>query len=446
MPFHKPDAMVPGAEQVTGFAMGDEVVSGKVALTDYNYLTPSTSMAAEKAGALDRDLELYDYPGMYDDSGAGKQVARLRLEEAGAARRQGSGQGTCPRFCAGHWFTLEGHGRDDFNGEKLMLTRVRHRIEKSGQDLEAGALAAACSYENSFDCMPRETPFRPPRIVPRPVVRGPQTAVVVGPSGEEIYTDKHGRVKVQFHWDRLGSGDDKSSCWVRVAQAWAGAGFGAQLIPRVGMEVVVEFLEGDPDRPLVTGCVHHAQNLPPLKLPDQKTRSTLRSRSSPGGDGFNQITLEDRAGKELVYLHAQRDLQEEVLRNQSTDVGQDQTLKVGQDRTVTVDRHEQVTVKGDQKVDVKGAGTVTVGKDLTVTVKGQQTEETGKDLKVTVKGGHTEETTKAYGLKAKTVTLEAADSIEIKCGGASIKLTSSGEIDVTGSGVVKIGGRFIKLN
>jgi len=428
--FHKPDAMVPNEEQVSGFHLGEEVTSGKVTLSDYNFETPSTDLSVDKTGELDRDLELYDYPGVFEARGPGRDMARLRMEEAAAGRRRGGGQSNCPRLTPGHVFSLSGHERSDFNNTRMLVTRVAHLVEKSGQDMEGGALGASCSYDNSFSCMPRSVPYRPPRLVPRPHVRGPQTAVVVGPASEEIYTDKHGRVKVQFHWDRDGKKDDQSSCWVRVAQTWAGPGFGSMFIPRVGMEVVVDFLEGDPDRPLVTGCVYHAQNVTPLVLPGDKTKSTIRSSSSPGGKGFNEITLEDSAGAEQIYVHAQRDLREKIRKFMTTLVGSSQTLSVGYDRKKTVGHDEKVRIKGDAEVEINGEKKVTID----------------KDLKVTIKGKHGEETTKAYELGAKTVTVEADDSIELKCGGASIKLAKSGDIDIAGSGIVKIKGRFIKLN
>ena len=446
VPFHKPDSMVADEEQVSGFTLGEQVVSGKVTLADYNFETPSTDLTAGKSGELDTDLELYDYPGMYEATAGGRQLARRRLEEAGALRREGGGSSNCPRLCSGHSFSIRGHDREDFNGVQYLVTGVQHRAEKSGQDLEGGALDARCSYDNSFTCMPQKTPFRPPRLVPRPVVRGPQTAVVVGPAGEEIYTDRYGRVKVQFHWDRQGQWTDQSSCWVRVAQSWAGQGYGSQFIPRVGMEVVVDFLEGDPDRPLVTGCVYHAQNVTPLVLPGDKTKSIIRSSSSPGGKGFNEICLEDRAGAELFYVHAQQDLQEKIRRHMSTSVGGSQSLSVGYNREKTVGHDEKVTIKGDETVKIKGDETVKIKGDVELTIDGKKQVTIEKDLMVTIKGQHSEAVTKAYKLTAKAVTLEAADSIEFKCGGAKIKLVKSGDIDISGSGNVKIKGRFIKLN
>ena len=428
--FHKPDAMVPGQEQVTGFSQGVEVTSGQVVLADYSFETPSTDLSAKKADKLDRDLELYDYPGMFEAGAAGRELAQLRLEEARATGRRGGGQSNCPALTSGHVFSLSGHHRKDVDGKRLLITRVHHRVEKTGQDLEGGALNSNCSYDNTFGCMPRNVPFRPPRLVPRPVVRGPQTAVVVGPDKEEIYTDKHGRVKVQFHWDRQGKWTDQSSCWMRVAQAWAGPGFGSQFIPRVGMEVVVDFLEGDPDRPLVTGCVYHAQNVTPLVLPSDKTKSTIRSSSSPGGKGFNELTLEDRAGAEEIYLHAQRDLREKVRRHRTTSVNGSQTLSVGYDRHKTVGHDEKVKIKGDVEVEIEGKKGISIDKDLEVTIKGE----------------HSEETTKGYGVEAKTVTFKAADSIVLRCGKAKIKLDKSGDIDIAGSGIIKLGGQFIKLN
>jgi len=198
-------------------------------------------------------------------------------------------------------------------------------------------------YSNAFECIPADRRYCPPRTLKRPRVLGPQTAIVTGPSGEEIHTDAHGRIKVHFPWDRLNPADDCASCWLRVAQSWAGRGFGTWFLPRVGMEVVVEFLEGNPDRPLVTGCVYNPDTALPYPLPDEKTKSTIKTQSSPGGEGFNELRFEDAKDAEEIWIHAQKDLNVKVLNNESTSVDIDQSLQVGGNQTIVVKGNQTIT-------------------------------------------------------------------------------------------------------
>ena len=209
--------------------------------------------------------------------------------------------------------------------------------------------------------MPADIPYRPPLTAPRPLIRGPQTAMVTGPAGEEIWTDKYGRVKVQFHWDREGKRDEKSSCWVRVSQAWAGPGFGGIHVPRIGQEVIVEFLEGDPDRPLVTGRVYNAQAMPPYGLPASATQSGIKSNSTKGGGGSNELRFEDKKGQEQVWLHAQKNEDIVVENDKTENVGHDETIGIGNDRTETVGHDETMTVANNRTRNVGVNETVTIG-------------------------------------------------------------------------------------
>ena len=405
LPFHAADAMVSVGEQVSSFYMRQRLCSGQVALDDFNFLKPSLNLQATQAGA-GASHEVYDYPGLYEVPETGKRLAGVRLQELQSTRRFGQGHSNCPSLCAGFVFALHGHSEELDGG--YLLTRVLHRVEKSGQDLEAGALDARCSYHNTFTCIPAEVPFRPPRVTPRPVVRGVQTAIVVGPASEEIHTDEHGRVKVQFHWDRLGQRDESSSCWVRVSQLWAGQSWGAIWIPRIGHEVIVDFLEGDPDRPIITGRVYHAQNPPPYTLPAEKTKSTIRSNSSPGGGGFNEIRFEDRKGAEEVFTHAQKDQNEVVRHDMDTRVGNDQTLTVGHDRVKRVVKDETSTIGGHR--------TESVGRDETISIAGHRNETVGQNEAVTVTGDRVISTVGAQAVQvlkaqALTVGLAAAETI-----------------------------------
>jgi type VI secretion system secreted protein VgrG len=293
---------------------------------------------------------------------------------------------------------------------------------------------------SSWPCRRRRR-FRPPLRTAKPRIAGSQTALVVGAAGEELWTDAHGRIKVQFHWDQRGAKDENSSCWVRVAQAWSGPGWGGFVLPRVGQEVVVSFLEGDPDRPLVTGCVYNGTNAPPYALPDARTRTTLKSSSSPGGDGFNELRFEDKAGEEEVYLHAQKDL----------------TVEVGNARTVTVsEADDTLTVnKGNRSVTVEtGNETLTVAGTREIKVTGAETHTSEADFNHTVGGSLTVEVTGNVTIKASgSLSLEAGTSVSIKAGTAltleggttmTLKGAASGTVD--GGGMLTVKGGLVKIN
>jgi type VI secretion system secreted protein VgrG len=344
----------------------------------------------------------------------------LQLFALDAARAQGRSNATA--FIAGYRFQLGEHRRLDLDGQSFLLTRVIHSA--NCPDVERLAAPSSESrYENSFECIPEAQHFRPAVQTPRPRIFGPQTATVTGPPGEEIHTDKHGRIKVRMHWDRISPVDDTSSCWCRVAQSWAGPGWGALFIPRVGMEVVVEFLDGNPDRPLVTGCVYNGIQTPPYLLPDEKTKSTLKSQSSPQADGFNEFRFEDAAGEEEIFLHAQKDLNEKVLNNHNTRVGANQVNAVGGNQTETVG--------GDQGMTVTGKRDKTIGQDETNKIDGQRKTDVAVDDTLTVQG--LSKRTLVAGLE-ETVTkyskLTIADLYEVKVTGAQ-KVTVDGTSSLT---------------
>ena len=460
LPFHPPGGGgIPGQEHVPRFFLREEVRSGKVSLDDYNFLRPTNSYQRVQSASLDSDLEIYDYPAFFpfpEDGETGepanlknKQIERLaeiQLQEQQARRQEGDGDSDCPRLAVGLVFTLKGYRRKDFAKKQLLLTRVEHHAyHPESKDLEDGTLGHRLQYDNSFRCIPRAVFFRPPRVTHRPFVQGVQTAVVVGPKREEIYTDKHGRVKVHFHWDRLqDKKDQNSSCWVRVSQAWAGAGWGAMYIPRIGQEVLVDFMEGNPDRPIITGRVYHAGNVPPLSLPAEKTRSTLKSDSTIGGGGSNEIRFEDKKSGEEIYTHAQKDQNEVVENDMSTRVGHDQTIAignnrtrsvghnetitVGNNRTETVDAEESITIMGNRTESVRKNETVSITQNRSHTVSGSQMVQIRRnsDLKVLMVA------TELVGL-AKSVTVGAAYDIIV---GAAMSLTVGASLARTVAGAL----------
>jgi type VI secretion system secreted protein VgrG len=295
-----------------------------------------------------------------DDLEVQPQAVR-RLDLMNHQAKRGVGRSNVTGFMAGAKFELANHSRDDLEAKKYLITRCIHTGDCPDEE-HHGAGTGSERYDNSFECIPEELPYRPPLVTRRPRIYGPQTAIVTGSGNEEIHTDKFGRIKVKFHWDRLSPTDDTASAWVRVAQSWAGPGWGTMFIPRVGMEVVVEFLDGNPDRPLVTGCVYNAFTSTPFPLPQQKTKSTIKSQSSPSKAGYNELTFEDLAGSEQIILHAQKDLNEKVEHCHTMGVGANQTIDVGGDQKVTVTGSRFITVKGQNQGPFKGSQTEITGK------------------------------------------------------------------------------------
>lgn len=346
---------------------------------DHDFEHPSLCLQDAAGSASAQPLEDYRYPAGFTGHARGARLARRGLERLQIGRYRALGRSDQPVLRSGHFLELHDHP-DPACNNLWLITSVRHEgYQPQVLEQAAGEVGAFQGYRNRFTATPWSAPYRPPLKHPKPTLHGTQTATVTGPAGEEVHCDAYGRVKVRFHWDRLDKTDDKSSCWVRVASGWAGDGFGAMMIPRVGMEVLVTFLEGDPDQPLINGCLPNALHMPAHSLPQHKTRSVLRSRSTPGGGGSNELHLEDLRGKELIYLRAQRDLEQQV--------GHDSRLEVAGERreiirglsTVYLESEEHRHVSGDRKVvlkasdhlDVQGDSQTYVGQTLVIEA-GQQ--------------------------------------------------------------------------
>lgn len=454
----RPDvaALSPAANAVRRFHFAQEVRPGKATLNDWSFLKPSLSLKQDKSGSANTDLEIYDQPGNYDVPADGTTRVGVRLEELQLTQKTGSGESTCPTMAAGCTFTLQDHPTDTFNA-KYVVTRVRHwGRDQYGMDDDAAGDATAADprnarYANEFELMPAAVLFRPPRVTRRPHIHGVQTAIVVGPSGEEIYVDQYGRVKVQFHWDRLGKNDDKSSCWIRVAQPWASAAFGAVFIPRIKDEVVVTFLEGDPDRPLIVGSVYHGTNVVPYALPDNKTRSTIKSNTSPGGGGSNELRFEDKKGSEEVFLHAQKDWTIGVENDKNQTVGHDETLQVGNDRTKTVKHDQTATVEHDDSLTVKNDQTLEVDHDRSVTVKNDHTESVQGKQSITVAKAQSitlqdKQDVSVAGKRSLTVQDDVTETFSAKLtvsvsSDVSETFQAKHTLSVTGDGAATIGGK-----
>lgn len=390
-------------DSISDFSVRYELRPGKYALTDYNFETPTTDLGASLPSTVtvggNERLEIYDYPGEYLDRSAGETLARIRMEEEEAAYTVARGVSNCRAFVSGYKFTLTDHYRDDFN-QAWTLLGIQHAASVGGSYYGADRAAEPENYTNTFSAIPASAPFRPPRVTPRPVVQGPQTAVVAGKAGEEIWVDKYGRVKVQFHWDRESQADETSSCWIRVSQLWAGKNWGAMWIPRIGQEVIVDFLEGDPDQPIITGRVYNAVEMPPYELPAERTKSTIKSYSSKGGGGFNEIRFEDKKGSEQIFIHAQNRQDNRVRGNSYETVGGQRHLVVYKDQYEHVKGDKYLHIEGDhfevidsskwhwtkgdrgekadgtfvilagQKMSLAAPQLVHIGSDTTVTLKG----------------------------------------------------------------------------
>ncbi|HEX7831810.1 MAG TPA: type VI secretion system tip protein TssI/VgrG, partial [Thermoanaerobaculia bacterium] len=286
------------------------VIPGTFAADDFGFETPSTDLMGSTDSTVATNgskRRIYEYPAGVATKDDADALSKLRLEELEAPRQVLRGESLAAGFVPGGKTTLQNHYRTDVNAT-YVLSRVSHS-------------AVDDSYTNSFEAFPSANVYRPRRTTRKPVIAGTQTAIVVGKSGEEIYTDKYGRVKVQFHWDQLGKNDENSSCWIRVAQGWAGTSWGAFFLPRVGNEVVVSFLDGDPDRPLITGSVYNAEQTVPYTLPTDQTKSTIKSNTSKGGSGFNEIRFEDKKDSEEVFAQAQKDMNVVINNNETRKVG-----------------------------------------------------------------------------------------------------------------------------
>jgi type VI secretion system secreted protein VgrG len=440
--------------------------SGKVVLADYNWVTPSTQLRATAAGK--HKEEVYDYPGGFAQRDDGDRYARIRLEEREAMQVVVRGEGSVRGLQTGMKFDLAGHYRGDMNKSYLLL-RVWH--SGSVGSYFAGSDAPAM-YRSRFTAIPADVPYHPPRVTPKPRVFGSQTAVVAGKSGEEIDVDKDGRVVVQFHWDRKGAKDEKSSIRVRVSSAWAGKGWGFITIPRIGQEVLVDFLEGDPDRPIITGRVYNAEQVPPYALPASGTQSGIISRSSKGGasDNFNEIWFEDEKGKEEVYIHAEKDKNEVVENDNSEEIGHDERIKVGnnqaidvgKDRTESVGENESIGIGKNQSISVGGNRTENVDKDESVTIAGKRAHTISKDSMLDVGGKRMasiakddtvsvgENRSSSVGKNdtldvTKKLTISAGDEISLTSGEASITLKKNGEIKIKGKDITIEGSGKINV-
>ena len=381
--YHEPEAA--RARQDEGMRQwthGSEIQPTRFTQRDFNFEKPRADLQADARPArplkheYQAKLDVFDYPGEYTERAEGQRLAAIRVEEMRHQFDLFEGESNAAGLATGGLFRLSGHPRADQNQEYLIVG-ASYRVEESPAESE---LAQTELFSVRLTAIPSAQNYQAPRHTPKPIVQGPQTAIVVGKAGEEIHTDKYGRVKVQFHWDRYGTNDQNSSCWVRVSHPWAGKGWGMIAIPRIGQEVIVEFLEGDPDRPIITGRVYNADQMPPYALPANMTQTGIKTRSTLGGGvaNFNEIRFEDKKGDEQLYIHAEK--------NQDIEVENDETHSVGNDRKKTVDHDETTHVKHDRTETVDNNETITIGNDRTETVNGNEKINIAKNRTESVTG------------------------------------------------------------
>ncbi|HSY24961.1 MAG TPA: type VI secretion system tip protein TssI/VgrG [Polyangiaceae bacterium] len=435
-------------EYVSDWSSERQVEPAAFAHASFDFTNARMRLLARQSAAAGHpfdDLEVFDYTGHFVTQDAGRDGAGVQLE-AHQQQAHASGRTNARSLAVGYQFTLQDHPRDPENGTYL-VTSASYQIRGQSPESGSGGEEVMTAF---FECIAQGQPFRCAHTAYKPRAGGPQTAVVVGPSSEEIWTDAYGRVKVQFHWDRLGKLDENSSCFVRVSQAWAGTGFGAIHIPRIGEEVVVDFLEGDPDRPIITGRVYNNVNMPPYDLPGNKTQSGFKSRSTQGGslENFNAIRFEDLKGSEELFVQAEKDMNSTIKNNETRSVGADRSSSIGSNETLSVGVDRSSTIGSNETLKVGTNRTVTVGSDQSVTIGANHTVSVGANESVTIGANETftigaNEThsvaasrTRTVGA-SETVTIAAAQSItaavQTVTVGARTKTVATAEVASVGA-------------
>ncbi|MFL1418074.1 type VI secretion system Vgr family protein [Pseudomonas fildesensis] len=395
IPYYPRDEQQRERDHMHDWHLAQQVQPGSLELNDYDFQRPSASIDVRSAMPRPHtagDYPLYDYPGTYVQSADGEHYARTRIEALQTLHEQIDFSGNARGLGSGHLFSLTGFSRQDQNREYLIVG-IRYNIVQ--ESLESGGGSGSAQYESSLTCIDAQQSFRPLANTYRPIVKGPQTALVVGPKGEEIWTDQYGRVKVHFYWDRHDQSNENSSCWIRVSQSWAGKNWGSMQIPRIGQEVIVSFLEGDPDRPIITGRVYNAEQTVPYDLPENATQSGMKSRSSKGGTpaNFNEIRMEDKKGLEQLYIHAER--------NQDIVVEVDESHSVGHDRNKSIGHNETVTIGNNRLRIVKQEDILSVGQKKTDSI-------------------------------SQSYVIEVGENLRLVCGESILELNASGQINLTG--------------
>jgi type VI secretion system secreted protein VgrG len=433
LPFIAPDRLVrPEIEHISRWVFGREVQPGAYVHDDYDLERPSVELRVQRTAVRPgrpAALEIYDYPGLYQQRSDGETTADIRLEEYGAQFETAEADTNARGVQVGALFTLAGCPREDQNAEHLVVGAT---WDLEYAEYEAMPGGGGASYACRFSTLSTRQQFRTARTTRRPFVQGPQTAVVVGPAGEELFTDEYGRVKVQFHWDREGARDENSSCWIRVSQPWAGKGWGSVATPRIGQEVIVDFLEGDPDQPIITGRVYNAELQPPFGFPAGAVISGLKSATHKGA-GYNEISADDTAGAEKITIHAQYDMNTTVLHDQTTTVHNNRTDQIDVDDAESVGVNQTLSVGSNQRISIGADRDESVGGNESIAIGGQRTELVGGAESVTIGGGRTHTVS---GVQSTTVSLAETHTVGA---GRMHNVGAAEAITVGGAQVVSIG-------
>ena len=421
------------AEHFHDWASNRVLTAGLVSVTDYDFKKPTTALAAQQAGGADHafgDIESFEFPGGYHEPGDGKQVSQLRMAQKRAADRRHTARGDVLTLGAGMTVKLRKHPDAQLNDKEFLAIRCTHSYEGETYASGAGGSPGGDPYQGAYEFVRIDHSFVPEVRTPASRIRGPQTAVVVGEG--EIDCDEHGRILVRFHWDR----EQAHSMRCRVAQMWAGNGWGGIVIPRVGMEVVVMFIDGDPDNPLVVGCVYNGENKPPFDLPGSKNQTGIKSSSTPGGGGYNELVFDDTDGKELFRQHAQYDMETTILNDERRAVGRDQQVTVGRDRSATIGQHDRLSVGKNLTTEVGGNENRSVGKKSTVQVGQTLDIKAGQKITLTVGASSIEMDSKGVTIKALQIAIKATGELKL----------SGTMTDLGGSATVMIKGGMVMIN
>jgi len=491
-----------GEDHIYEWKSSERVNTGKVSLTDYDFTKPTTDLKAltaiPKGSHSHKNIEVYDYPGIHVTADFGKTRTRVRAESLASEYKRTWGKSNVRNMAVGGTFKLKEHPRADFNKEYLVLG-AKHKLQietdedKDGQantnlsdekNTDGAQDGKKESYESEFSVQLKSEPYRAPLLTPKPIIPGVQTAVVTGPSGDEIYTDKYGRIKVQFHWDREGQKDEKTTCFIRVAQTSSGQGWGSFHIPRIGQEVVVQFEEGNPDRPIVTGMLYNEAKKHPFDFPANMTQHGMKSNTTKGGGGFHELVFEDKKDEEFIRLQSEKDYKETIKNNAEISIGFEKTdpgdltqkiyhnktewletgdhsfeVKDGKE-TLTIAKTRDRSVGEDETVNIGNDKTDNIGTNYTIDVGDTLDITAGTKIKLTVGGSSIEMTSSEIKIKSTTIKIEGTGKVEAKAGGA-MKLEASGNLTAKGAmatfegsgmatvkagGILSVKGSLVKIN
>jgi type VI secretion system secreted protein VgrG len=475
---HHDSGMVAEKETIGSFAYHQGFCAGKITHSNYNFKRPSLDLKLSEEGDNHKEQEIFEYPGNYGLPSEGLPKVKAHLEEVKAQEESAQGTSNCVRFIPGSTFSVCDHSFEELNQEYCLIS-VDHAGSQPNVYGEYSGIGGDYTYSNHFTAIPASTVYRTRRTIAKPLVHGLQSALVTGPEGAEIHTDEYGRIKVQFHWDREGRNNERSSCWLRTSQPWSGNGWGLTSLPRVGDEVLVDFMNGDPDWPIVVGSVNNAASPALYKLPANKTQSGIKTRSTPGGgpDNFSELRFEDKKGSEEVYLQGEKDwnilikndkgqtvMRDETLAvgnnriktvgsNQSEQIGANQMQTIGANKTETVAINKSESIGAAKELSIGGLYQVTVGAAMNETVGGAKTEQVvgakvvmvGANMSESVTGTRSMDTGEMHSVSAQKVIIEASDEIILSTGSASISLKSNGEIVISGSNILVNGSGTISI-